>query len=178
MERATINEVRAALAEFPGLDAVVVAERESESAGRCLVAWVAPASVDMPALHAHARKHLPGWLVPAVIMRLDTIPGDAGGRAGPQPLPAPDLSALMPYRAPETARQEMLCDIFAEVLRVPRFGVADDFFSLGARSVDAMLLAGRISAALGITTRMADLFDAPTVTELDRRLGGKGTDVR
>lgn len=178
MERATINEVQAALAAFPGLDAVFVAEQESESAGPCLVAWVAPGGVDMPALHAHARKHLPGWLIPAVIMPLDMIPGDADGRAGPPLLPAPDLSALVPYRPPETARQETLCDIFAEVLRVPRFGVDDDFFNLGARSVDAMLLAARISAALGTTMPMADLFDAPTVTELDRRLGGKETDVR
>jgi aryl carrier-like protein len=88
-----------------------------------------------------------------------------------EPDPAePDLAGLLPYRAPVTARQETLCKIFAEVLRAPRIGVDDDFFSLGGQSVGAMLIAGRIRAALGIGVSMADLFNAPTVAELDHRL--------
>ncbi|MGH3284678.1 MAG: phosphopantetheine-binding protein, partial [Streptosporangiaceae bacterium] len=51
-----------------------------------------------------------------------------------------------------------------------RCGVGSDFFDLGGRSVEAMMLAGRISAALGIRLTMADLFKAPTVGDLDRRL--------
>lgn len=75
-----------------------------------------------------------------------------------------------PYRVSDTARLDTLCQIFAEVLRVPRVGVEDDFFSLGGQSVDAIMLAGRIGAALGIRMSMADLFAAPTVAELDLRL--------
>jgi hypothetical protein len=48
-------------------------------------------------------------------------------------------------------------------------GVDSDFFDLGGRSVEAML-AGRINAALDVRITMADLFKAPTVADLDRRL--------
>ncbi len=58
-------------------------------------------------------------------------------------LPVPDLTGLLPYRAPATPRQETLCELFAEVLGVARCGV-------------------RIS--------MADLFKAPTAGDIDRRL--------
>jgi acyl carrier protein len=172
MASVSIQDIEAALAAFPGLAAVAVAEQGEPPAGPCLVAYVAPGGVDMPALHAHVRKFLPGHLVPAAIVTLDAIPVTADGTADLQALPTPDLGAIMPYRAPDTAQQEALCMIFAEVLRVPRFGVNDDFFSLGGRSVDAVVLAGRISAALGVRMSITDLFEAPTVAELDQRLDG------
>ncbi len=166
MDPESIHQVEAALAAFPGLDNVCVMELDAEPVGRCLVAYVAPASVKMAALQAHARKLLPGRLVPTAIVATDA----SAVTAERQALPVPDLSGLVPYRAPDSARQAALCEIFADVLGVPRFGVDDDFFSLGGRSVDAMLLSGRISAALGVRMSIGDLFDAPTVAELDRRL--------
>ena len=51
-----------------------------------------------------------------------------------------------------------------------RCGADSDFFDLGGRSVEAMVLAGRIGAAFGVRVSMADLFKAPTVADLDRRL--------
>jgi acyl carrier protein len=53
---------------------------------------------------------------------------------------------------------------------VARCGVDSDFFDLGGRSIEAMMLAGRISTSLGIRVSMADLFRAPTVGDMDRRL--------
>jgi acyl carrier protein len=53
---------------------------------------------------------------------------------------------------------------------VARCGTGSDFFDLGGRSIEAMVLAGRISTALGIRVSMADLFKAPTAGEMDRRL--------
>ena len=73
-------------------------------------------------------------------------------------------------RAPATPRQEALCELFAQVLGVARCEVDSDFFDLGGRSVEALVLAGRISAAVGVRITMADLFKAPTVADLDRRL--------
>jgi nonribosomal peptide synthetase DhbF len=68
-------------------------------------------------------------------------------------------------------RQELLCELFAEELGAARCGIGSDFFDLGGRSLEAMVLAGRISTALGIRVSMADLFKAPTVGDMDRRLG-------
>ena len=170
MDHGDVQEIDTALAAFPGVDSVGIIEREAGEAGRCLVAYVAPASVDMPALHAHAREQLPGHIVPAAIIALDAIPVTTDGTPDVHALPATDLDSLKPYRAPETKRQQVLCDIFAEVLRMPRLGIDDDFFSLGGRSLDAMLIAGKVRAGLGLAMTMTMLFDAPTVAELDLQL--------
>jgi Phosphopantetheine attachment site/AMP-binding enzyme C-terminal domain len=170
MDPNSIKDVEAVLAAFPGVAAVAVAGQEAKPAGQCLVGYVAPDDVDMQALHVHARKLLPGHLVPAAIVALRVLPTTADGTPDKRALPAPNLDRLAAYRAPATARQKALCEIFAEVLRLPRLGADDDFFNLGGRSVDAMLMATRVSDLLGIRMSIADLFDAPTVGELDLRL--------
>jgi hypothetical protein len=165
-----IQRVRAALEEFAGLNSVMVTWHIASKEHQHLVAYVSPGDIDQLALHAHAREHLPRYLVPAAIVVMDTIPVTSEGVPDTQSLPVPDLGGLACYQVPGTARQEILCDIFAEILQVPRIGIADDFFNLGGRSVDAMMLAASISIALGLSVRMVDLFEAPSVAELDQWL--------
>jgi acyl carrier protein len=161
------------LAAFPGLAGVAVIEHGAGLEEECLIAYVVPSGpgLDVPGLHAFARKSLPYSGIPAAIVVVDEVPVTAAGMVDAAALPAPDLSGLLPCVAPVTPRQELLCELFAEVLGAARCGTSSDFFDLGGRSLEAMVLAGRISAALGIRVSMADLFRAPTVGDMDRRLG-------
>ena len=171
MDSEGIGEVKSALAAFPGLADVAVVEHGAGQDDQCLIAYVVPSGpgLDVPELHAYARKALPNGSMPAAIVVVDEIPVRAGA-VDVAALPVPDLNGLLPYRAPATPRQEILCELFAEVLGVARCGVDNDFFDLGGRSVEAMVLAGRISTALGVRISMADLFRAPTAGDIDRRL--------
>lgn len=173
MAIAAIQNVRDVLAAYPGLADIAVLAHEQESVGQVLVAYVVPGSpgLNLAELRKYARKELPGSTVPASIMVVDAIPLTPAGIAEPQALPEPDLRGLKPYRSPDTPRQEAMCTIFAEVLARPRCGVDDNFFTLGGESIDAMLIASRVSPAVGREVSMDDLFDAPTVAELDRLLG-------
>jgi hypothetical protein len=108
--------------------------------------------------------------MPATIMVVDEIPVTAVGTVNAVALPVPELSGLLPYQAPATPCQEVLCELFAEVLGVARRGLGSGFFDLGGRSIEAMVLAGRISAAPGIRVSMTDLFKAPTAGNTDRQL--------
>jgi hypothetical protein len=173
MDSEGIGAVRSALAAFPGLADVAVVEHGTDESDQCLIAYVAPSGpgLDVRELQAHARKALRNGSMPAAIVVVDEIPVTAAGTVEVAALPVPDLTGLLPYRAPVTPRQEILCDLFAEVLGVVRCGVDNDFFDLAGRSVEAMVLAGRISTTLGVRISMADLFKAPTAAEIDRRLG-------
>jgi aryl carrier-like protein len=169
MTTAATQNVRDVLAAYPGLADIAVLAHENESVGQVLVAYIVPGSpgLNMSALHTYARQQLPGCAVPAAIMVVDAIPVDSAGTAEPQALPAPDLRGVAPYRSPVTPRQEILCTIFAEVLGRTRCGLDDDFFTLGGESIDAMLIASRVGPAVGQEISMNELFDAPTVAELD-----------
>src|SRR4051794_7818487 len=117
MVTAAVQNVRAVLAAYAGLADLTVLAHEREPIGQVLVAYVVPGpGFTMAALHKHARQQLPGSEVPAAIVVVDAIAESSELQA----LPVPDLRGLMPYRSPDTARQEALCTIFAEVLARPR----------------------------------------------------------
>lgn len=172
MDSERLGEVKSALAAFPGLAGVAVVEHDADGADQCVIAYVAPSGpgLDVPELHAHARKALHNGSMPAAIVVVDEIPVTATGAVDDAALPVPDLSGLLPYRAPVTPRQEILCELFAQVLGVARCGLDNDFFDLGGRSVEAMMLAARISETLGVRLTMADLFKASAAGDLDRHL--------
>ncbi len=166
------QDVRDVLAAYPELADVAVLAHVQEPVGEVLVAYIVPSTpgLDLAALYKYVREALPGSAVPAAIVVVDAIPANSGGTSEPQALPAPDLRGLLPYRSPDTPRQEALCTIFAEVLARTRCGVDDDFFIMGGESIDAMLIASRVSPAFGLEISMNELFDAPTVAELDQLL--------
>lgn len=109
-------------------------------------------------------------------MKADGFLETADRVAWPTADPVPDPSGASPGRVPGNARQEILCDIFADVLRLPGVGIYDDFFTLGGRSIDGALIISRANAELGCQLSIVDLFDAPTVAELDRLLNGQADD--
>jgi non-ribosomal peptide synthetase component F len=80
-------------------------------------------------------------------------------------------------RAPATLVEQILADIYAQVLRVDRVGVDESFFDLGGDSLSAMRAVAAINTALDIHLAVRTLFDAPSVRRLSQRLGGHAGSV-
>ncbi|NJP83118.1 hypothetical protein HCK01_38640, partial [Streptomyces sp. AA8] len=85
-------------------------------------------------------------------------PNDKVDRAA-LPEPAHDVA---PESAPRTPLQELLCDLFAEVLGVPEVGIDDSFFDLGGHSLLATRLVIRIRRVFRCDLEPRALFGAPT----------------
>jgi acyl carrier protein len=149
-----------------------VIAREVEDGEKRLIAYlVAEAGqVDVDGLRAHATELLPEYMVPSAFVALDALPLTPNGKVDRKALPEPVADASSNYRAPQTARQEILCSLYAEVLGVPRVGLDDSFFDLHGESLTAMRLVSSIQDRLSIELLVSDIFDAPTVAELDQQL--------
>ncbi|MGY4929166.1 amino acid adenylation domain-containing protein, partial [Streptomyces sp. 900105755] len=161
------GEVAAVLAGTPGVSQAVVAVREHRPGDRRLVAYVVPAGGEaggiLPmAVRAYAAQRLPDHMVPAAVVVLGELPLTANGKLNRKALPAPDYTPTGEGWAPATVREELLCQIFADILGVPNVGPEDSFFALGGHSLLAVRLGSRIRSVLGVELAVRELFKAPT----------------
>jgi amino acid adenylation domain-containing protein len=172
--RVELAEVESVLARYHGLAHAVVVAREVENGEKRLVAYVVPepgaARVDTSRLRAHVAQLLPEYMVPSAFVTLDALPLTPNGKVDRNALPEPVMEPSADYRGPRTARQQILCELFAEVLGVPRVGVDDSFLDLHGESLMAMRLINSIQDRLGVELLVSAIFDFPTVAELDQQV--------
>jgi amino acid adenylation domain-containing protein len=169
------GEVQAAIAGLPGVAECAVLARESGPGEVRLAAYVVPdiavgASLTAAGIRAGMARILPDHLVPAAVMLVPAIARTAAGKVDRAALPAPDYASTpgRGRRRPGSVREELLCQIFADVLSLePELvGVDDDFFELGGHSLLAVRLVARARALLGVELSLRLLFEARTVARL------------
>ncbi|MCA1702416.1 MAG: condensation domain-containing protein, partial [Actinobacteria bacterium] len=116
-------------------------------------------------LQEHLRQSLPDYMVPSAVLVVPCWPLTPNGKLDRRALPVPERQSEG-YRALRTLEEEMLCEIFAEVLSLERVGLDDNFFELGGHSLMATRLVSRVRATLGVELAIRTLFESPTVAEL------------
>ena len=62
--------------------------------------------------------------------------------------------------------EEVVANIWAEVLRVPQVGADDNFFELGGHSLLATQVVSRIREHFNVELGLRSLFEKPTVNAL------------
>jgi amino acid adenylation domain-containing protein/non-ribosomal peptide synthase protein (TIGR01720 family)/FkbM family methyltransferase len=160
--RIELGDVEAALSAIPGVRQVVVMPRE----GR-LVAWVA-GNLDADRLRRELRERLPEAMVPNTFVILAELPVTPTGKVDRKALPPPQpLAAVSGYAAPRTREEQILAEIWAQTLRVPRVGRNDNFFELGGDSILSVQIVARARQA-GLSFTMRQLFEHQTVAALAR----------
>jgi len=166
------DEIVAALDADPAVVASAVAVHDDGAGDRRLVAYVVPAPdmVPLPSmLRDRLKTTLPEYMIPAVFVRLDTLPLTANGKVDRDALPAPDTADVLrdePVTAPRTPVEQRLALIVASLLDTSAVGVNDNFFLLGGHSLLGTQLIARVRDAFGVDLPLRALFDHPTVEAL------------
>ncbi|MGX7824529.1 amino acid adenylation domain-containing protein [Actinokineospora sp. 24-640] len=166
--RVELGEVTAAVSAHPAVSQAAVVAVPDRHGDNRLVAYTVGG--DPESIRSFVAASHPEHLVPAAVVVLDALPVTTNGKLDRRALPAPDFGAATAGRTARGPREELLCQLFAEVLDLPRFGVDDDFFAHGGQSLLATRLVSRIRAAFDVELEVRALFESPTVAGLSRRL--------
>src|SRR5262249_15156578 len=151
--RIELGEIEATLLRHPGVRQAVVLAREEEAGERRLVAYVVGRGAVVPEaseLRHHLKQSLPEYMVPSAFVALERLPLTPNRKVDSRALPAPEgrLEAAA-YVAPRTPTEQVLGSIWADVLRLDRVGIHDNFFDLGGHSLLAVRVIARIRDDLG-----------------------------
>lgn len=169
------GEIETVLARHPVITQAAVTLTPSPTGAPQLTGYLVPvsgvATVDMPVLRAYAAESLPAHMVPAALVTLPALPLTTNGKLDTRALPALAANAIAASgagpsgRAPRTDGEEILADVFCEILGIEQVGADGDFFALGGDSLRSVQIVSRAAKA-GLTLSLADVFTHKTVAAL------------
>jgi amino acid adenylation domain-containing protein len=165
--RIELGEIEAALEKYPEVAHAVALAREDR-----LIAFLVPRGAARPApaeLRARAAQTLPDYMVPGSLAWLEELPLTPNGKVDRRALARFEIAGEPGSREtaePRTLIEELLAEIWCEVLSRERIGIHDDFFALGGHSLKATQLTARVRQACGVDLPLRRLFEAPTVAGL------------
>jgi amino acid adenylation domain-containing protein len=195
--RIELDEIAAVLGQHAAVRDCVVVVREAAGASgyadKRLVAYVVPdaderrttndeaassSSVLRPSsfaqeLRSFLATKLPDYMLPAAFVPLDALPLTPNGKVDYRALPAPSAARpedAAPFEAPRTPTEELVAQIWAEVLGLERLGAHDEFFALGGHSLLAAQVIARVRETFQIELPLRSLFETPTVAGLAERI--------
>ena len=131
------GEIEASLRLQAEVAQAAVIARDDGPGGKYLAAYLGGLpgrDADPARLRAALSRRLPEHMIPGDWVILDALPLTPNGKLDRRALPAPDRLAEREYQPPLTPEEQVLCDLFAQVLALPRVGRHDHFFALGGHS--------------------------------------------
>lgn len=169
--RIELGEIETTLCQHPKVRETVVLPWEDAPNNKRLVAYIVPKLEPAPTtreLQNWLKDKLPEYMIPAAFILLPALPLTANGKVDRRALPAPNSSRTeldKAFVAPRTTTEQVLADIWAQVLGLERVGINDNFFELGGDSIlSTQIIAKANQAGLQLTFRQ--LFTHQTIAEL------------
>ncbi len=170
--RIELGEIACVLAQHPAIQQAVLFAREDAPDDRRLVAYMVAVAGSNPSandLRSFLQRKLPDYMVPSAFVFLDSLPLTPSGKLDRKALPAPDHSRPElddAFVAPRSPVETVLANIWAEVLKLEKVGIRDNFFHLGGHSLLATQVVSRMRNAFSIEMPLRQIFDAPTIAEM------------
>ena len=168
--RIELGEIESALSRHETVAESVVVARPAGRDGYRLLAYIVSQpgrTVDSKELHGFLMKWLPAPAVPSAFVVLDALPRTPHGKINRDALPEPggaqpDWSSFV---APATAAEQLLAEIWQEVLGVAHVGIHDNFFDLGGHSLSATRVVARLFDIAQVELPLRSMFEAPFISQ-------------
>jgi amino acid adenylation domain-containing protein len=178
-QRVELDEIATILARHPGVD-FATATSISKTGENQLVAYVLPKERERIPTSRELQKHLlrtlPDYMIPAIFVRLHSLPLSLNGKVDLKILPHPSAAPLLERgteRAPASPIEEKLLALVRQLLSNEQIGAEDSFFLAGGHSLLGMQLLLGLRDKFGVDLTLRQLFEAPTVERLAALVEGK-----
>ena len=185
--RIELGEIEAILNQHPSVkESVVVAGECDSSEEKNLIGYVVPAQeseVPVSEFRRFLQATLPHFMVPCWFVFLKALPLTQNGKIDRNALPTsneerPQLD--QGFVEPRTETEELIAQVWCDVLNLDKIGIHDNFFELGGHSLLATRVVARLRRNFNADLALRKLFELPTVAGLAQhidyaRRSGSGT---
>jgi hypothetical protein len=180
--RIELGEIEAALGQYREVSEAVVVARQDAPGETRLVAYLVvnqEGAARTNEVRSFLRTRLPEYMIPSAFVLLDELPLTPNGKVDRAALPAPETGKMEDtkiYVAPRNELEQMIMEIWREVLNVEAIGINDNFFDLGGHSLLIAKAHACLQDALKIEFSMVGMFEHPTISSLAEFFAGMTKD--
>ncbi|MEG4144508.1 amino acid adenylation domain-containing protein [Microcoleus sp. Pol12B5] len=177
--RIELGEIEAGLSHHPSVREAAVLLQENEPGNQRLVAYIVshskPSIQDsqlIESLRSFLKEKLPEYMIPSAFVVLKALPLTPNGKIDRQALPAPSIAANFTdtFVGPRTPGEEILAEIWSQLLNLQKVGIHDNFFDLGGHSLLITQLLAKVREIFQVELPLRVLFEAPTVAGLAEKI--------
>ena len=174
--RIELGEIEAVLDEHPLVQKSVVLARSDDGSEKRLVAYIVlrmNESATVSEMRTHVAAHLPEYMVPSLVVFMESFPLNHNGKIDRNALPSPQSvrpNLDVEHVPPEEGFEQTLAEVWREVLGIERIGTNDNFFDLGGTSLSMAKVHARLRQVPSLQITMVDLFQYPTIAALSAYL--------
>jgi tyrocidine synthetase III len=168
--RIELGEIEAALQSYEGVDGAVVVATNNTAGEKELVGYITSREpIVTAAISSWLHNYLPAYMVPAHIVGLPEFPLTVNGKVNKKLLPAPGglpVSAGKVLAPPRNEIEAHLVVLWQELLGREQISVTDDFFNLGANSLQVLRLASNIFLHFNVKIGLKEFFEKTVLEDL------------
>jgi natural product biosynthesis luciferase-like monooxygenase protein len=185
--RIELGEIESALERHDVVSRAVVTIIEgAESSNRRIAAYVVPRRpsdvVDTDLLRENLKRSLPEFMIPTVIVQLESIPLTPNGKLDRKSLPTQAANEIRPSRKIEPANdiETIIANCWKTSLGVEEVGRFDNFFDIGGNSILLLDVLARLNNEASIVKRLGvtDVFRYSTVESLSNYVSQQDLDTK
>ncbi|HVG19444.1 MAG TPA: amino acid adenylation domain-containing protein, partial [Blastocatellia bacterium] len=169
--RIELAEIEATLCQHRCVREAVASVHQDQRGNRQIAAYIV-AATDEPVSEADLRGFLhdllPRYMIPSGFIFMPALPLTPNGKVDRGALPPPDRKQAV-FVAPRNFTEELLASIWAEVLRLQRVSIDDNFFSVGGDSIRSIQLRTR-SKQRGLNISHQQIFQFQTIREMAKHV--------
>lgn len=177
--RIDLGDIESNLRQHKEVKEAVVLSKNFSDQDQRLVAFVVPrhhgGSRDQTGsqLRSFLKERLPEYMVPNDVVMIEEMPLNPNGKIDRNVLLDMNILGLGTKAGPEEPRtpdESELAAIFANVLKLERVGIIDNFFDLGGHSYLVTETLGRVADHFHVSLSIFDFLANPRVTDLLKRI--------
>ncbi|MCX4091641.1 non-ribosomal peptide synthetase [Nocardia sp. alder85J] len=168
-QRIELGEIETTLQRHPRVAEAVVVLHGDRLAGYLTARG--SGDLDIEDVRRALRRQLPVVMVPNSLQVLDELPRTPNGKIDRRALPQPAATgAAAAETPPRGAAEELVAEVWREVLGIDAVGRDDDFFDLGGDSLRAGEVLGRLRTRAGVDLPLRAVFDGARLADLAEAL--------
>lgn len=141
----------------------VVCVKKVNKGSEFLCAYVLGTEViDTDQVKEKLQQFLPDYMIPNFVMQLEAFPTTRNGKIDKRALPSPQYQRSVAITPPRDEQDEIMLEVFRNILNVEEIGIDDDFFMLGGDSIKAIRIVSKFREK-GYSTDVKSIMQCKTI---------------